>query len=169
MKLFILTSVERKKMKKSLLFLAAAVLFFAVGCSSMNSVKPMSADIDSKVKNLQPPSDKALVYVVRPTYLGKPFGGEITANGEYVGTTQGGIYVYAVLNPDTYTFEVTGHDNKSQVEVSFEAGKTYYIHQGVYPGIFKGITKLRLVSDEEGKKALDECQIGDKLGENTAH
>jgi hypothetical protein len=118
---------------------------------------------------MQPPSGKSLVYVVRPTLLGKPFGGDITANGEYIGTTQGGLYVYAVLTPGNYKFEVTGQDNESDIEVNLEAGKIYFIKQSVYPGIFKGMAKLALLDNDEGRKSLQECALGDKLGENIAH
>ncbi len=141
----------------------------AFGCATMNKVKPMPGEIDQKVKSLQPPSGKSLVYVVRPTFLGKPFGGEITANGEYIGTTQGGLYVYAVLTPGNYLFKVTGHDNSPEVNVNLDVDQTYYIYQSVYPGVIKGMAGLKLVDQVEGNKALQECKLGDKLGDNTAH
>ena len=110
-----------------------------------------------------------VVYVVRPTLLGKPFGGNITANDEFVGTTQGTIYVYAVLTPGEYKFKVTGHDNESEIVVKLEADTTYYIYQSVYPGFLKGLTELKLVNKEEGREALEKCTLGDKLGKNIAH
>jgi len=158
------------KMKRALGFLAVFVVsIIAVGCATMNTVKEMPSDVDSKVKSLQPPAGKSLVYIVRPTFLGKPFGGTITANEEFVGTTQGGIYVYAVLAPGEYKFKVTGHDSDSEVMVNLEGGKTYYIYQSVYPGLFKGTTSLKLVSKEQGREALEKCKLGDKLGKNIAH
>lgn len=157
-------------MKKTLFFVAIVLIsIMTVACATMNTVNPMPAAVDTKVKNIQPPAGKCLVYVVRPTFLGKPFGGEITANDEYIGTTQGGMYVYAVLTPGDYKFKVTGHDNDSEVTIKLEAGKTYYIYQSVYPGLLKGTTKLEVVSQEEGRKALQECTLGDKLGKNIAH
>jgi hypothetical protein len=145
------------------------ISMMAVGCATMNTVKEMPAEVDSKVKSMQPPSGKALVYVVRPTLLGKPFGGNITANGEFVGTTQGSMYVYAILIPAEYTFKVTGQDNESEITVNLEADKTYYIYQSVYPGLFKGLTELKLVTKEEGREALEKCTLGDRLGKNIAH
>ncbi|MEN6623039.1 MAG: DUF2846 domain-containing protein [Smithella sp.] len=132
----------------------------------MNTVKPMPADVDAKIKKMQPPSGKSIVYVVRPTIIGKPFGGNITANDEFIGITQGGMYVYAILSPGEYKFKVTGHDNDSEIIVKIEADKIYYIHQGVYPGIFKGTTSLKLLNKDEGIKDLQECTLGDKLGKN---
>lgn len=156
-------------MKRSLMLLVIVLIpVIAIGCATMNTVKEMPADVDSKVKSMQPPSGKSLVYVVRPTLLGKPFGGAITANGEFVGTTQGRIYVYAVLAPGEYKFNVTGHDNDSEILVKLEADQTYYIYQSVYPGMIKGFTSLKLVNKEEGREALGECKLGDKLGKNIA-
>jgi hypothetical protein len=135
----------------------------------MNTVKAVPADIDDRVKHLQPPQGKSLVYVVRPTSLGKPFGGNITANGEFIGTTQGTLYVYAVLPPGDTQFKVTGHDTDSEINVTLEADHTYYIYQSVYPAIFRGATSLKLVDSEEGRKALEKCRLGDKLGKNIVH
>jgi hypothetical protein len=161
---------QGEKMKKSVMFFAIVLMsIMAVGCATMNTVREMPADVDSKVKSMQPPSGKSLVYVVRPTLLGKPFGGNITANDEIVGTTQGTMYVYAILTPGEYKFKVTGHDNESEIVVNLEADKTYYIYQSVYPGLFKGVTGLKLVNKEEGREALEKCTLGDKLGKNVAH
>ena len=157
-------------MKKSLRVLAIVLMsIMAIGCATMNTVKEMPAEVDSKVKSMQPPSGKSLVYVVRPTLLGKPFAGNITANGEFVGTTQGRMYVYAVLTPGEYKFKVTGQDNESEIVVNLEADKIYYVYQSVYPGLFKGTTGLKLVNKEEGREALEKCTLGDKLGKNIAH
>jgi hypothetical protein len=156
-------------MKKIIFAAIVLISIMAVGCATMNTVNPMPAAVDAKVKNMQAPTGKSLVYVVRPTFLGKPFGTDITANDEYLGTTQGGIYVYAVLAPGDYKFKVTGHDNDPEIMLKLEKDKTYYIYQSVYPGLLKGVGKIEAVSQEEGKKALQECTLGDKLGKNVAH
>lgn len=156
-------------MKKAKVIVGIALVsMLAAGCASMNTVKNMPADIDAKVKSLQPPAGKALVYVVRPTFVGKPFGGTITANSEYVGTTQGGMYVYAVLAPGEYKVKVTGHDKVSEITVNLEPGKTYFIKQGVHPGMLKGFASLTVLDGDAGRKALQECKLGDKLGKNVA-
>lgn len=157
-------------MKKSAMFVVIILMVLvAVGCATMNTVKEMPAEIDLKVKSMLPPPGKSLVYVVRPTWLGKPFGGYITANDEYIGTTQGTMYVYAVLTPGEYKFKVTGHDNDAELAVNLEADKTYYIYQSIYPAVWSGATSLELVDKEKGREALEKCKLGDKLGKNIAH
>lgn len=138
----------------------------AVGCASVGK---MPAEVDAKTKAMQPPVGKALVYVVRATLLGKPFGGNITANDKYVGTTKGGIYVYAILDPGEYKFKVSGHDNSSEITETLEAEKTYFIEEQVYPGVFKGFAKLTLLDADHGRQTLQKCSLGDKLGENISH
>lgn len=157
-------------MLKIISFLTIVLISVMVfGCATMNAVEEMPAEIDAKVKNMQPPSGKSIVYVVRPTFLGKPFGGNITANDEFVGITQGGMYVYAILPPGEYKFKVTGQDTDSDIVVNLEADKIYYIHQGVYPGLFRGITSLTLLNQDDGRKELQECTLGNKLGKNIAN
>ncbi len=54
-----------KKMIFAAIFLISTM---AVGCATMNAVNPMPAEVDAKVKNMQAPTGKSLVYVVRPTF-----------------------------------------------------------------------------------------------------
>lgn len=154
-------------MKRALTFVTLVIITLtAVGCASLSTMPP---EVDSKVKALQPPVGKALIYVVRPTSLGKPFEGTITANDEYIGTTQGTLYVYAVLSPGEYKFKASGQDTESEIEVQLESDKTYYIYQSVYPALFKGAVRLSIVDNEEGRQALGECVLSGKLGKYTAH
>ena len=136
----------------------------ASGCSSNIAAAP--SDVDARVKNLQPPSGKALVYILRPTWLGKPFAGHITANGQVIGSMEGEMYVYAALDPGQYEFKVTGQDNDSHITVNLEAGKKYYIYQSVYSGVLKGFTSLDLVDDDKGRAALGQCALSNDLGSN---
>ena len=146
--------------------IATLALFLLVGCTSVGKMPP---EVDSQVKAMQPPVGKALVYVVRPTSLGKPFNGTITANGTYVGTTRGGMFVYAILPPGECKFKVTGHDNSSSIKTTLEADKTYFIKEEVFPGVIRGFAKLVLLDNDSGRKDLQHCSLGDKLGENIAH
>ncbi len=156
-------------MKKiSRIFVVIALSFMMFGCGAMNTVKKMPVDVDMRIKNLQPPPGKALVYVVRPGGVGKPFGADITANDTYIGRTQGYMYIYAALPPGEYKFKVTGHDNDVELDLNLEADKTYYLYQGVYPGLMKGVTKLISYENvDQARKELMTCSLGDKLGEYT--
>ena len=161
------SELKTSNMRIPLIYLSLALCMgMAVGCSSVGKMPP---EVDSQVKAMQPPAGKALVYVVRPTLLGKPFGGTITANGTYVGTTRGGVFVYALLTPGEYKFKVTGHDNADAMATNLEADKTYFIKEEVFPGFFSGFTKLVLLDNDSGRKALQKCSLGNKLGENIAH
>jgi hypothetical protein len=76
----------------------------------------------------------------------------------------GCMYVYAVLAPGEYKFKVTGHDSDSDILVNLETDKIYFIKQSVYPGLFKELTSLSLLDNDEGRKTLQECTLGDKNG-----
>lgn len=151
-------------MRTARMILPIFVFVVLAGCASMNSVSEMPAEMDARVKSLQAPAGKALVYIIRPSILGKPFGSQITANEAFIGTTQGGIYIYSILEPGEYKFKVTGHDKDAEFSAKFEAGQTYYIYQSMYPGMIRGFTSLEVVDAAKGRAALNECKLGDKLG-----
>ncbi len=65
--------------------------------------------------------------------------------------------------------KVTGHDKVSEIAVNLEGGKTYFIKQSVYPGMLKGFTSLTMLDDSAGRKALQECKLGEKLGKNVSN
>lgn len=158
-------------MKEALRLLVIVLIsIMAVGCAKAKQV-PWA--VDYKTKNMQPPSGKALVYVLRPYARGVAVAGVIIANEEYIGMTKVDTYVYAILNPGEYKFRVSGFDNDSEIIVNLEADQTYYIYQIVYmnplTALLSGFTRLKLVDKEEGRKLLKRCHLSDKLGENIVH
>lgn len=50
-------------------------------------------------------------------------------------------------------------ENSDTIEVDAVAGKLYYIWQEVKMGLLYARTKLSLVSEEEGKKGVQESQL----------
>jgi len=127
-------------------------------------VNTASPEMDAKAKALVPPKGKSLVYIVRPTFLGKPFSHDITCDKVRIGSTCGGYYIFTVINPGKHIF-TSKCDNTSEFELMTDAGKTYYLEESVYPGVLKGIVKLSEADQTAGKKKLGECKLS---GDNTA-
>ena len=56
-------------------------------------------------------------------------------------------------------------ENDATLEMEAEAGKTYFLRQKVKMGMIKARTKLEIMGDIDGKKALNKC----KLAATTVH
>jgi hypothetical protein len=121
-------------------------------------VAMVSEEEDLMAKAMEPPDGKALVYIIRPSNLGKPFKFEVNCDGVYIGGTAGMLYIYVIVDPGEHLF-VGISENTSELEISVEAGKIYYIRQRPMIGLFKGTNKLILETDEIGRKMLLECTL----------
>ncbi len=120
--------------------------------------KPASDSLDKKARALKPARGKALVYVVRPGFIGKPFGRDIIVDGKKVGSNCGGYFIYFMTGGGSHTIKTTG-DNTAELKISVSSGKTYFIEQTVSPGLLKGIMGLKILSSKEGREKLAECQL----------
>lgn len=132
---------------------------FLLLTTPMNAQKKASQDEDQAAKALKPSPDKALVYVLRPSSAGFAIRMEVTCNGKSLGSTKGNRYVYALLDPGTYTIKSKA-ENTATLELRAEGGKTYYILQKVKVGALQARTGLELISDERtAQKKLSHCKL----------
>ena len=111
-----------------------------------------------KIKQMLPPEGKGLVYIARPAFIGKVAKLDLECNGTYIGTTKGQRFIYLILNPGFYTFVSIG-ENKSNVQSTLEAGKTYFILQKPMMGVKKGRSELELIDEMTGRNALKKCSL----------
>ena len=133
------------------------VLFIILKASSTFGQLSL-AQQDSVAKSLSPITDKAIVYVIRPTAYGFAIRMDVNCDTTYIGTTGAKSYIYTVLPPGKYTF-LSRSENKSYLGVTLEAGKLYYIEQQVKMGMIYARTKINLVDEEKGKNFLAKCKL----------
>jgi len=145
--------------KYRLLIFIPIVLFFLVSCSAVGR---MPLEVDNMVREMRPPDGKALVYILRPTSFGGIVIMEVTSNGNYIGATGGGRYIYAILEPGNNTL-VSKAENKSELQIVLEAGKTYYFEQKVKMGIIMARNELIRLDDAEGREKLLKCALSKDL------
>jgi len=115
-------------------------------------------EMDLKAKALTPAEGKALVYILRPTGFGALIRMGVDCDSVHIGSTKAENYIYAMLDPGVHTL-VSKAENKSSLEVTLEAGKTYYIKQQVKMGFAFAETGLKLVDEQEGQKYLKKCKL----------
>ncbi len=161
------------KINTGILFLMFVALFFTQvsGQDSKDAKKELrlkacgtkevnyKADTD-KEKHPTPeaPKDKALIYVMRTTMIGYKIHSKLAVDGEWMGVNRGKTYFYFTLAPGEHYF-CSESENQDYLKLTVEAGKTYYLQQQVEPGLMKARTNLVVLSEEQGKKKLEDVNL----------
>jgi Protein of unknown function (DUF2846) len=101
----------------------------------------------------EPPADKGLVYILRPTMSANKIQTKLAVDGKWMGAQRGHNYFFFTLDPGDHYF-CSKAENKSVLALKVEAGKTYFVEQKIKMGMMKARSKLALLPDEEGKKKL---------------
>jgi hypothetical protein len=99
---------------------------------------------------------KALVYAVRPARVGFAVKSFFLCDDEILGINKGRSYFFAQVAPGKHVFWSKA-ENVDALELTVEAGKTYYLQQHVQMGFGRARTKLEVLDEKEGKAALDKC------------
>jgi len=142
-------------------------VLFAGLVSGCSAVSQAPKEAGEQARNMTPPEGKALVYIVRPAAVGMAIGMPVTCDGVDVGKTGGRRFLYAVLDPGSHVF-VSRAENKSELPIVLEAGKTYYLEQKVTMGLLKARNKLVRIEDAEGREKLLKCSLSSETAAEPA-
>jgi hypothetical protein len=141
-------------MKYTGMFLGAAMLTMA-GCASV----PMAdATADQQAKSFVTATDKANIYIYRNESLGAAIKMPVLVNDKAVGDTAAKTYIFRQVEPGSYTI-TSKSENDSQLQVSAEAGKNYFIWQEVKMGTWSAGSKLQLVDEAQGTAGVKESKL----------
>ena len=125
-------------------------------CGSLLSAEEMITV--SKEKVLAEPSDQeAVVYFVRPAFIGKAVKIWAFVDQTVVGANKGKHYTFAKVPAGRHLFWAKA-ENLSALQLDVEAGQTYYLKQKVKMGGLKARVKLIQVDAAEGGEALEKCK-----------
>jgi hypothetical protein len=113
---------------------------------------------EKKIRSMDPPRGKALVYITRSELIGFAVNMKLRVNGKHVATTNGRNYICLILDPNTYVIESIC-DNFSKLKLEIKANTKYFLAQKLKPGGWKGITSLELVDEKIGYKRLKKCSL----------
>jgi hypothetical protein len=131
---------------------ALGVVALATGCASVNKA-PASADAEAK--QFKANAATSQVYVYRNETLGAAISMPVTVDSKLAGTTGPNSYFKFELPAGDHKF--TSQGDGSQISVTTELGKLYFVWQEVKMGAFVAGSKLQLVAEEIGKKGVLEC------------
>ena len=106
----------------------------------------------------QPDPGKALVYVMRPTMIGMLYQTKLAVDGNWKGVNKGDSYFYFQLDPGPHAF-CSVAENVSIVQLTVEAGKTYYLQQHVKIGVMMPRNEISVMPENEAQKKLPELYL----------
>jgi Protein of unknown function (DUF2846) len=139
-------------LRRACMVVFTLLIVFQAGCASVNKAPAAS---DSEAKQFSPKAGMSQVYVYRNETLGAAISMPVTVNGKLAGTTGPNSYFKFDLLPGQHT--ITSQGETSKLTVTTEAGKNYFVWQEVKMGVMSGNSKLQLVADAVGRKAVLEC------------
>ena len=111
---------------------------------------------DKDPKTFTPDQGKALVYILRPSAYAMAIKFKVSSDGIEIGATRGKRFVYTMLTPGKHTI-VSKANNTAQLELTVEAGKTYFIKQTPTMGITAG-NDLSVLDETTGREDLKSCK-----------
>jgi hypothetical protein len=142
----------RNILRRALLVVFSLLVMFQAGCATVNKAPAAS---DSEAKQFSPKAGMSQVYVYRNETLGAAISMPVTVNGKLAGTTGPNSYFKFDLAPGQHT--ITSQGETSKLTLTTEAGKNYFVWQEVKMGVMSGNSKLQVVADDVGRKAVLEC------------
>ncbi len=151
-------------MRATRLMVVPAALLLLTSLAGCSGVGKMPIQFDSYARHLDPPAEKALVYVVRPSSMGQTVRFTVTCDGDSIGATGGGRYIYTLQEPGAHLF-VSKAENKSELPIVLEAGKTYYLEQQIKMGLLTARANLERLDDVEGREKLEKCSLSEEITE----
>ncbi|MGH8435443.1 MAG: DUF2846 domain-containing protein [Pseudomonas sp.] len=132
-----------------------AIAALATGCASV----PM-ADVaqDTQAKTFNTPADQANIYLYRNENMGAAVKMDVSLNGKQVGTTVANTYLVLAVPAGQHTLKSSA-ENDSELQLSTEAGKNYFVWQEVKMGVLYARNQLQLVDEAKGKEGVTECKL----------
>jgi hypothetical protein len=124
------------------------------GCATVDKA-PEAANAGAK--QFATSSSAAVVYIYRNEMLGAAVPMALAVNGKPVATTAAKTFVRLELPAGTHS--ITSQGDKSQLSLTTEVGKIYYVWQEVKMGLIAGGSKLQLVPDDVGRKGVMESAL----------
>jgi hypothetical protein len=136
-------------MKRALLLVL--IIAFCSGCATTQMIKP------EKPPKLEAKAGTALLVIVRDTY----FGGNIVfwnyLDGKFIGETTAKTYIVTNVQPGEH-YVVSATENTGVAHLNFQAGKHYFLRQGVTMGVWRARTSgFSPIPAEEARKVIQDC------------
>ena len=144
-------------LRKMLILLTLAFSIYLTGCATV----PMAPTADDQLRKQfsAPAEDKAGLYIYRNSTFGGALTKVIYIDDQVVGATAPMTYFYRVISPGQHTLATQSEFSNNDLIITANPGLNYYVRQYMKMGVFVGGANLELVSEEEGRKGVSECNL----------
>ncbi len=146
-------------MKRVLLMTVCIALL--TGCATTQMLKP------EQPPELAAKPDSALLVIVRDSFLG---GGIVFWNyldGKFIGETMGKSYFITHVAPGMH-YVVAATENTGVAYLDFQAGKHYFLRQGIAMGVWRARTSgFFPMTAADTQKAITSCTYTELDGNRT--
>ena len=142
--------------KKLILVLVVSSLF--AGCASV----PMeSSEKTGLAKKFSRPSEgNAGLYIYRSGSFGSILKKDVWIDGKCIGETAPNVFFYKeVQGNEDHKISTESEFSPNDLLLKTESGKNYFIRQYIKMGLFVGGAGVKLVDDDEGKKAVEKLEL----------
>lgn len=150
---------KRLFMKAAAGCLLAALTLILSACGGLHMIK----------KDIKPPfavkPGKAVLVIMRTASFYGDTDIKNYLDGKYIGGNKDNCYFMTDVKPGAHYVTADG-GNKDTVRMNFEAGRIYFLRQGVVPGVFRSFTQYSPMTLQD---ALHEAQVIDYVVYDTQH
>ncbi|MCF8197437.1 MAG: DUF2846 domain-containing protein [Sulfuritalea sp.] len=134
---------------------SAVLVLLLSGCASV----PMAPlDQDTKAKDFSPIPNKASLYIYRNESFGAAIPMTVSVNGKALGQTAAQTYFRLNLTPGKYNVE-SHAENVSNLPLTTEAGKNYFVWQEVKMGMWMARSLLQQTDETTGRAGVMESKL----------
>lgn len=138
-----------------LYYIPLAATLLISGCASV----PMGeAKQDAALKTFSVTKEKSGIYIYRNESMGAAVKMDVAIDGQPIGQTAAKTYFYKEVTPGKHVVSSTA-ENTDTIEVDTKPGTLTFIWQEVKMGLMYARNKLHLVSEEEGKRGVQETSL----------
>lgn len=117
-----------------------------------------AAENAHKVQLVNMPTDKAVVYFIRPSMLGQLINTKVEIDGTLIGKNKGKQYLYATVEPGQHTLASIA-ENTSEIPIVLEAGQYYFFEQEIKMGVLKARNELVRIEETDARIKLQKCKL----------
>lgn len=146
------TQLKAETHRIKLFTLCALVLLALVSASCRGSMNMIMKETKPA---LAPKKDKALLVIIRTTSFGAGYVVNNYLDGKMIGQTVHKAYFVTEVKPGKH-YVVSQADNKDAVRINFEAGRIYFLQQGIYPG-WNATSRFTVMTLDEFKTQVKEA------------